>query len=150
MHWWLPEISIGERILRSLIVLVILSNALENAMTGPDKTIPGGLIGAATVLAANWIVGRMALSSARMERAFEGVPALFVHHGQSIERTLRRETISREELLSNLRSQEVFNQKKVRAAVLEPSCKLSVLKKQELRSVEARAKETERPPESFL
>lgn len=174
MHWWLPEISIAEKVLRSLIacffllvmfrllgkrpvgqmtpfdliVLLILSNVLQNAIIGPHNSVTGGLIGAATVLAANWIVGRITFGSARMERAMEGVPTLLVHHGPCIEQNLRRETISREELLSNVRSQGVFNLMEIRAAVLEPSGKLSVLKEQELRSVEAQETETERPPES--
>lgn len=174
MHWWLPEISIGEKILRSLIVyffllimfrllgkrqvgqmtpfdlivLLILSNVLQNAMIGPDNSVTGGLIGAATVLAANWIVGRIAFGSSRMERAIEGVPTVLVHRGALVEQNLRRETISREELLSNLRSQGVFSLKEVRVAVLEPSGKLSVLKEDTPRAAEAPNDSAPRPPEA--
>ncbi len=157
MHVWLPEITVLEKIVRSLtvyaflllafrligkrqvaqmtpfdlIVLLMISNVLQNAMIGPDNSITGGLIGATTVLAANWIVGRMAFSSPRMERAIEGVPTLLVHHGHLIEANLRRESFSHEDLLSNLRSQGVFDIKEVRAAILEPSGKLSVLRYEE-------------------
>lgn len=174
MHWWLPDVSIGEKILRSLIVyffllamfrllgkrevgqltpfdlivLLILSNVLQNAMIGPDNSVTGGLIGAATVLAANWIVGRIAFSSPRMERAIEGVPTLLVHRGAFVEQNLRRETISKEELLSNLRSQGVFNLQEVRAAVLEPSGKLSVLKEETLRAAEVPENPAPRSPDT--
>jgi uncharacterized membrane protein YcaP (DUF421 family) len=157
MHVWMPDIPILEKILRSLvvylfllvafrligkrqvaqmtpfdlIVLLMISNVLQNAMIGPDNSVTGGLIGATTVLAANWIVGRMAFSSPRMERAIEGVPTLLVHHGHLIEANLRRESFSHEDLLSNLRSQGVFDIKEVRAAILEPSGKLSVLRYEE-------------------
>lgn len=151
-HWWLPEISPGEKILRSLvvylflvimfrllgkrqvgqmtpfdlIVLLILSNVLQNAMIGPDNSVTGGLIGASTVLGANWVVGRLAFRSPRLERAIEGVPTLLVHNGRLVEANLRRETISRAELLSNLRSQVVFDLSQVQTAVLEPSGKVCI------------------------
>jgi uncharacterized membrane protein YcaP (DUF421 family) len=156
MHWWLPEISTGEKILRSLIVyffllvmfrllgkrevaqmtvfdlvvLLILSNVLQNAMIGPDNSVAGGLIGATAILAVNWLVGRAAFSSRWFERAIEGVPMLLAHRGQFVEQNLRRANISKEELLSDLRSQGVFHLHEVRAAVLEPSGKLSVLKEE--------------------
>jgi len=156
MHWWLPEISTGEKILRSLIVyffllfmlrllgkrevaqmtvfdlvvLLILSNVLQNAMIGPDNSVTGGLIGATAILAANWLMGRLVFKSKRFGRAIEGVPVLLVHHGQFIEPNMRRESISKEDVLSTLRTQGVFNLHEVRAAVLEPSGKLSVMKEE--------------------
>ena len=162
MHWWLPEISVGEKILRSLIVyffllvmfrllgkrevaqmtvfdlvvLLILSNVLQNAMIGPDNSVTGGLIGAGTILAINWAVGRAAFSSRWFEKVVEGVPTLLVHSGEMVLPNLRRTNISREELLSNLRSQGIFDLEEVRAAVLEPSGKLSVLKKEASRPTE--------------
>jgi len=111
-----------------LIVLLILSDVLQNAMIGPDNSVTGGLIGAASILAINWLVGRAAFSTRWFERAVEGVPLLLVHSGHLVDSNLRRANISREELFSNLRSQGVFAVTDVRAAVLEPSGKLSVLK----------------------
>jgi uncharacterized membrane protein YcaP (DUF421 family) len=89
--------------------------------------VTGGLIGATAILAINWIVGRAAFSNRWFERAVEGVPMLLVHGGRLVEQNLRRANISKEELLSNLRSQGVFAIDDVRVAVLEPSGKLSVL-----------------------
>jgi uncharacterized membrane protein YcaP (DUF421 family) len=154
VHWWLPEVPLWEKIYRSLIVyvfllvmfrlmgkrevaqmtvfdlvvLLVLSNVLQNAMIGLDNSVIGGLIGASTILAANWLLGRAAFSSKWFERAIEGVPIVLVHHGQIIEKNMRRVSISRDELLSNLRSQGAFSVEDVRAAVLEPSGKLSILK----------------------
>jgi uncharacterized membrane protein YcaP (DUF421 family) len=162
MHWWLPEISVSEKILRSLIVyffllvmfrllgkrevaqmtvfdlvvLLVLSNVLQNAMIGPDNSVTGGLIGATAILAVNWVVGRLAFGSRRFEHAIEGVPMLLAHRGHFIEQNLRRANISKEELLSDLRSQGVFHLDEVRAAVLEPSGKLSVLKDEAQRATE--------------
>lgn len=156
MHWWLPEISVGEKILRSLIVyffllfmlrllgkrevaqmtvfdlvvLLILSNVLQNAMIGPDNSVTGGLIGATAILVANWLMGRLAFQSKWFGRAIEGVPVLLVHHGQFVEPNLHRESISQEDVLSTLRAQGIFHLHEVRAAVLEPSGKLSVMKEE--------------------
>ncbi len=158
MHWWLPEISTGEKILRSLIVyffllfmlrllgkrevaqmtvfdlvvLLMLSNVLQNAMIGPDNSVTGGLIGATAILVANWLMGRLVFKSKRIGRAVEGVPVLLIHHGQFIEPNLRRESISKEDVLSTLRTQGFFHLHEVRAAVLEPSGKLSVMKEENL------------------
>jgi uncharacterized membrane protein YcaP (DUF421 family) len=154
MHWWLPDIPLAEKIVRpfvvyvfllvlfrlmgkrevaqmtvfDLVVLLVLSNVLQNAMIGSDNSVIGGLIGATTIMAINWVVGRAAYSNKWFERAIEGVPTLLVHGGHMVEPNMRRVGISREELLSNLRSQGVFCVDDVRAAVLEPSGKLSVLK----------------------
>jgi uncharacterized membrane protein YcaP (DUF421 family) len=154
MHWWVPEIPILEKILRSLIVyvfllvvfrvigkrqvgqmtpfdlivLLIISNVLQNAMIGPDNSVTGGLIGATTVVGVNWLVSRAAYANRKLERAIEGVPSVLVHHGHMIEANLRKENFSREDLISNLRSQGVFDIEEVRAAILEPSGKLSVLR----------------------
>jgi len=156
MHWWLPEISTGEKILRSLIVyffllfmlrllgkrevaqmtvfdlvvLLILSNVLQNAMIGPDNSVTGGLIGATAILVANWVMGRLAFQSKWFGRTIEGVPVLLIHHGQFVEPNMRRESISKEDVLSTMRTQGVFHLHEVRAAVLEPSGKLSVMKEE--------------------
>ena len=154
MHWWIPDIPLEEKILRSLIVylflllvfrllgkrqvgqltpfdlivLLMISNVLQNAMIGPDNSVTGGLLGASTILLVNWLISRFAFLSRRFERIVEGDPVLVVHHGKVIESSLRRENFSREELLSTLRSQGVFDVGEVRAAVLETSGKLSVLR----------------------
>ncbi len=154
MHWWIPEIPVWEKIIRSLlvygflllvfrllgkrqvgqmtpfdlIVLMMISNVLQNAMIGPDNSVIGGMIGASAILALNWLINRLAVTSKLFERVVEGEPALLVHHGRVMQQALRRENISHEELLSNLRSQGIFDVTEVRAAVLETSGKLSVLR----------------------
>jgi len=174
MHWWLPEVSVGEKIIRALIVyffllimfrvlgkrqvgqmtpfdlivLLILSNVLQNAMIGPDNSVLGGMIGALTILAVNWAVSRIAFDSPRFERAIEGVPTVLIHDGRIVESNLRKETISREDLMSNLRSQGCFSLSEVETAVLEPSGKISLMKKEHPRTTEAAGKQTPPAPES--
>lgn len=173
-HWWLPEISVGEKILRSLIcyffllvmfrllgkrevgqmtpfdliVLLVLSNVLQNAMIGPDNSVTGGLIGATAILMVNWVVSRITFDSPRLERAIEGVPTVLIHDGKIVETNLRRETISRADLLSNLRVQGIFDIREVRVAVLEPSGKLSVLKQGDPQSADPSRQDAKPDPHS--
>jgi uncharacterized membrane protein YcaP (DUF421 family) len=172
MHWWLPEVPVLEKIIRSLvvyifllimfrllgkrqvgqmtpfdlIVLLILSNVLQNAMIGPDNSVLGGLIGAGTVLAANWGISRIAIKNPRFERAIEGVPTVLIHNGKFVEMNMRKETISQEDLMSNLRTQGCFSLGEVETAVLEPSGKISLLKKHEPPIADATGIQT--PPHS--
>ncbi|MGH9712475.1 MAG: DUF421 domain-containing protein [Candidatus Acidiferrales bacterium] len=174
MHWWLPELPVAEKIIRALIVyffmlimfrllgkrqvgqmtpfdlivLLMLSNVLQNAMIGPDNSVVGGLIGASSILAVNWVISRVTFDSPRLERAIEGVPTVLVHDGRIVETNLRRETLSKEDLMSNLRSQGCFHLAEVETAVLEPSGKISLLKKQDQKTAEPSASKMPPPPES--
>jgi uncharacterized membrane protein YcaP (DUF421 family) len=85
------------------------------------------LVGGFAVLMANWGITRLTASNRFLERTIEGVPTVLVHHGHVIDAALRREGLSREDLLANLRSQGVFDVCEVRAAILENSGRLSVL-----------------------
>jgi len=113
-----------------LIVLLILSNVLQNAMIGPDSSVTGGLIGAAAVLGLNWLVSRAADANRWFERTVEGEPTLLIHDGRIIEPNLRKEHLSTADLMTTLRSQGVFKLAEVRVAVLETTGKLSVLRQE--------------------
>ena len=128
--------QVGQLTPFDLIVLLIISNVLQNAMIGPDNSVTGGLIGATTVLGLNWIVARVTMESRKVERLVEGVPTILVHHGHVIEENLKRELVSREELLSALRKQGVFSLSEVKVAVLEESGALSVLREEHPNSSE--------------
>jgi uncharacterized membrane protein YcaP (DUF421 family) len=154
VHWWIPDLPLWEKITRpivvylfilimfrllgkrqvaqmtpfDLVVLLMLSNVMQNAMIGNDNSLAGGLIGGGSLLLFNWLVTRAAYRNRFLQRKIEGDPALLIHHGRVLEGALRREGLSREDLLANLRTQGVFNIEDVRAAVLENSGRLSVLK----------------------
>lgn len=155
-HWWLPEIPVWEKILRAvvvytfllvmfrllgkrqvaqmtafdLIVLLILSNVLQNAMIGPDTSVTGGLIGGAAVLGLNWLVSRAAFASRWFERAVEGLPTLLIHNGRIIEHNLKKEHLTHADLMETLRSQGIFKLAEVQVALLETTGKLSVLRQE--------------------
>lgn len=123
--------QVGQMTPFDLIVLLILSNVIQNAMIGNDNSLGGGLIGAVTILLLNFVVISISARSKPAERLLAGVPTILVHQGQIIEKNLRKEGMSREDLLSALRRQGVFGLDEVRWAVLEPTGTVSVLKKVE-------------------
>jgi len=148
MFHLLGKRQVGQMTPFDLIVLLILSNVLQNAMIGPDNSVVGGLIGAATVLGTNWIISRVTYDHPRLERIVEGIPTLLVHDGKFVEENMRRETISRDDLLSNLRSQGCFALSEVHAAVLEPSGKTSLLRRETPGFGDASGAKSPPPPES--
>src|ERR1019366_5390741 len=88
-----------------LVVLLSLSNTVQNAIIGEDNSVTGGLIGAFSLLAINWLVVRVLFRSKRLTRAMEGRAALLIHNGQIDQRALARESLTREELLEVIHRQ---------------------------------------------
>lgn len=148
-----PEISIAEKVLRSvviylflllafrftgkrqvgqltpfdLVVLLIISNVVQNAVIGNDNSLGGGLIGAVTILALNYGVVEVAYWFKRARRLLEPQPALLVHNGRILHDNLQRERITLDELLAALRKHGVVEPAKVRFAVLEETGEISVI-----------------------
>ena len=88
-----------------LVVLLSLSNTVQNAIIGEDNSVTGGIIGAFGLLAINWLVVRMMFRSRRLTRAFEGRATVLVRDGQIDQRALKRESLTRDELLEVIHRQ---------------------------------------------
>lgn len=102
-----------------LVVLLLLSNVVQNAVIGNDNSLLGGLLGAVILLAINFVLVRFAFMSPRFGKALQGGATVLYADGEVDERALRREAITREELVAALRRQglELDDVEKV---VLEP------------------------------
>ena len=150
---WLPEIALGEKILRSvviyvfillafrftgkrqvgqltpfdLVVLLIISNVVQNAVIGPDNSLGGGLLGAVVILALNWLVVELTFRSKRLRRLLEAEPTLLVHNGRILHDNLRRERLTLDDLHAALRRAGVADLEHVRVAVLEENGGISVI-----------------------
>jgi uncharacterized membrane protein YcaP (DUF421 family) len=81
-----------------LAVLLLASNALQNALIGNDSTVTGGVIGAGTLFVANYVFVRLTYRSARARRILEGTPTVLLRNGEPEEKAMRREAISMAEL----------------------------------------------------
>jgi uncharacterized membrane protein YcaP (DUF421 family) len=123
--------QVGQMTQTDLIVLMVLSNILQNAMIGPDNSVLGGFTGAATILIINYCVSYFTLRSKKFERWVEGTPTPVVFNGEVIEKNLHAEMMSHEDLLAALRRQGVFHLHEVKLAVVEENGVVSVLKRTE-------------------
>ena len=88
-----------------LVVLLLLSNVVQNAIIGNDESLSGGLLGATVLVAANYVLVRAAFMSPRFGKALQGGSTTLYEDGRFDERALRREAITKEELVAGLRRQ---------------------------------------------
>ncbi len=104
-----------------LVVLLSLSNTVQNAMIGDDNSVSGGLIGAFSLLAINWLVVRMLLKSPKLETLFEGTERVLIEDGRVDYKALKAELLSEQELLSAVHKQGFDEFQDVAKCVLEPN-----------------------------
>ena len=109
-----------------LVLLLILSNAVQNSMNAGDNSLLGGIISATTLVVLNYGLGMATFRSKRVERLVEGRAQLVVHDGKVFEEVMREASITREELETMLREAGFFALKDVRLAILETNGKISV------------------------
>jgi uncharacterized membrane protein YcaP (DUF421 family) len=103
-----------------LVVMLLLSNVVQNAVIGPDNSLSGGLLGAAVLVGVNALWVRVVARSGMLVRLFEGSPTVLVRNGHYQERVLRREGLRRGDLERALRSQGADSVAEVRQATLTP------------------------------
>ena len=154
MHLWIPDIPIAEKLLRSvvvygfllasfrlagkrqlgqmtpfdLIVLLIISNVVQNALIGNDNSLGGGLVGAATILVLNSLVARVTFRSKTAQRLVEHAPTVLVRHGRILSANLERERLSLSEFHAALRREGVVTVSELRYVLLEQDGHLSVIR----------------------
>jgi len=104
-----------------LVVLLSLSNTVQNAIIGDDNSVTGGVIGALGLLAINWLVVRVLFRSQRLTRLLEGRSTVLIREGQIDRKALQRESLTREELLSVIHRQGFDELHKVNRCELEPN-----------------------------
>jgi len=104
-----------------LVVLLSLSNTVQNAIIGDDNSITGGVIGALSLLAINWLVVRVLFRSPKLTRLFEGRSTTLIRDGQVDKKALERESLTREELLAVVHRQGFDSIHAVRSCDLEPN-----------------------------
>jgi uncharacterized membrane protein YcaP (DUF421 family) len=104
-----------------LVVLLSLSNTVQNAIIGEDNSVTGGVVGAIGLLAINWIVVRLLFRSPRLTRLLEGRATLLIRNGQVDVKALERESMTRQELVEVVHRQGFEHIHQVRKCQLEPN-----------------------------
>jgi uncharacterized membrane protein YcaP (DUF421 family) len=113
--------EMGQMTPFDLVVILLIANAVQNAMVGPDTSVTGGLI-----------VGNYGVAEGRerlpwLRRAVEGTPTLLINDGKLVREHLRREGLDEDEVLMAIREHGVADVKDVRMAVLETDGSISIV-----------------------
>jgi uncharacterized membrane protein YcaP (DUF421 family) len=103
-----------------LVVLLLLSNTVQNSIIGNDNSVTGGLVGATTLLLLNWFVVRFLFKHERLERLVEGEETVLLEEGRLLEDRCEKEVITRAELEEAAHKQGFGSLDEVERAVLEP------------------------------
>ena len=124
--------EVGQMTPFDLTLLLLISNSVQNAMTGSDTSLVGGIAAAITLLLLNYLIAELSGTNRRFRKVIEGQPSLLVHDGQLIAAHLAKEHVSMDELERSLREHGINNYHDVALAVLEVDGSISCLKYDEL------------------
>jgi len=124
--------EVGQMTPFDLTLLLLISNAVQNAMTGPDTSLFGGVVAAGTLLVLNYFVAELSGANRRFRRFVQGQPSLLVHDGQVIASHMAKEHVSMDELQRALREHGINSYHDVALAVLEVDGSISCLKYDEI------------------
>src|SRR3974390_251308 len=115
-----------------LTLLLLLSNAVQNAMTGPDTSLAGGAVAAVTLLVLNYLVADLSGVNRRFRKFVQGEPSMLIHDGEIITSHMASEHVSMDELLRSMREHGINDYHQVAIAVLEVDGSISFLKYDDL------------------
>jgi len=118
--------QVGQLAPFDLVLLLVLSNAVQNSMNGGDNTVLGGVLSASTLVAANWLLSYATFRSKRLARAVEGRPEVIIHNGHVYRDVMTREKLTQSELDAALRVAGCACVDEVHFAILENNGQISV------------------------
>jgi uncharacterized membrane protein YcaP (DUF421 family) len=125
--------EVGQMTPFDLTLLLLISNAVQNAMTGPDTSLLGGVVAASTLLLLNYLIAELSGGNRRFRKFVQGQPSLLVHDGQVIASHMAKERVSMDELHRALREHGISSCSDVALAVLEVDGSISCLKYDEIK-----------------
>lgn len=115
------------------VAILLISNAVQNAMNGGDNSLLGGLWLAAILIFMSWLISMLTFRSHKFSVLFEGTPTVLVHKGEVVEKNLAKERVTHSELKSMLRRQGIQSISEIHAAILEADGQLSITRVSELK-----------------
>jgi uncharacterized membrane protein YcaP (DUF421 family) len=119
--------QIGSISVADLVMILLIANAVQNAMVGTDTSLLGGLVAAAVLLIANFVVVRSVSLNPFTERLVEGTPTMLVKDGAYVDQSLHREGLARDEVDMAIREHGIGDVQGVQVAYLEPDGTVSVI-----------------------
>ncbi len=119
--------ELGQMTTFDLVVVLVISNAVQNAMVGANTSLTAGLAAAATLLVVNYVIDKLTLRFRALREQLRGQPTLLVHDGALIREHLRSEGVDEDEVMQALREHGVADLGAVKLAVLEVDGTISVI-----------------------
>jgi len=128
--------TMGQFTAFDMLLIVLLGNAVQNALLGSDTSMSGGLLLAATLIVLNWIVGFVTARSRRAERLLEGEAVVIARNGHVYRDVLRRELVSRDDFAKAMREAGCSDVDRIHLALLETNGHITIILREEHRGDE--------------
>ena len=125
--------TLGQFTPFDMLLLVLLGNAVQNALLGQDTSLGGGLLLAATLIALNYVVGWITTRSPMMEQVIEGAPVVLARHGHVLQKVLQREMVSKADFSKAMRDAGCDEVDEVDLALLETNGHITIILKKDNR-----------------
>jgi uncharacterized membrane protein YcaP (DUF421 family) len=120
--------EVGQMTPFDLTLLLLLSNSVQNAMTGPDTSLIGGMVAATVLLILNYLIANLSGANRRFRKFIQGQPSMLIHDGQVIESHMAKEHVSMDELQRAMREHGIADYHQVAIGVLEVDGSMSFVK----------------------
>ena len=121
--------ELGQMNIYDLVLIIVLANAVQNSMVGDDNSLAGGIVAAITLLVLNRLFTIAMARSTGLEHAMVGGPVLILNDGELIPDRMRREGVTREQVLTALREHGLDSLDQAHMCVLEVDGSISVVPK---------------------
>ena len=118
--------EVGQFTLYDLVFILLVANALQPAITGPDTSVVGGIVLIVALVGTNYLVGKFD-NMPRFHRLFTPAPAVIVKDGKYLADVMKREGVDKEEVEMSMREHGIKDMKEVQLAVLEPDGTISIV-----------------------
>jgi uncharacterized membrane protein YcaP (DUF421 family) len=136
--------EVGQMSVLELIVVLIISDAVQNSMVGDNTSIWGGLVAVVVLLGLDFVLRELSRRSRRLRVAVEGEPRLLVRHGRVLQRAVQEEGLDIDDIRSAVRAHGLARIEDVDQAVLETDGTISVIGRQ---TTDADAGPPQKPPD---
>ena len=131
--------EVGQFTMYDLVFILLVANALQPAMTGPDTSIVGGLVLIVALVGANFLISRLELVPG-LSRLFSPPATIIIRNGRYLPNVLRREGVDRDEVETAMREHGVEDIKEVELAMLEPDGSISIVPKGSIQTTKLRVR----------
>ena len=124
--------TLGQFTPFDMLLLVLLGNAVQNALLGQDTSLGGGLLLALTLIVLNYFVGWITTRSPAVERMIEGEPVVLARHGHVLQKVLQRELVSKADFAKAMRDAGCDDVEEVDLALLETNGHITIILKKDI------------------